>query len=61
MHDIYRGLDNVESGTRLATHVERVLQAMLKSATLNEIEDNSDYSIVYDNTNISDAGRSSPK
>ena len=58
VHDIYRGLDKVESGTRLATHVERVLQAMLKSAVLNEIEDNSDYSIVYDNTNISDAGRS---
>ena len=58
VHDIYRGLDKVESGTRLATHVERVLQSMLKSKTLNEIEDDSDYSIVYDSTNISDAGRS---
>ena len=26
VHDIYRGLDKIESGTRLATHVERVLQ-----------------------------------
>ena len=58
VHDIYRGLDNVESGTRLATHVERVLQAMLKSEKLTEIQDDSDYSIVYDNSGVSDAGRS---
>lgn len=57
VHDIYRGLDKIESGTRLATHVERVLQSMLKSAKLEDSETN-DYSINYDNTGISDCARS---
>lgn len=58
VHDIYRGLDKVESGTQLATHVERILQSMLKSAELHEVSDDSNYSIQYDNTGISDSGRS---
>lgn len=58
VHDIYRGLDKVESGTQLATHVERILQSMLKSAELKEVSDDSNYSIQYDNTGISDSGRS---
>lgn len=58
VHDIYRGLDNVESGTRLATHVERVLQSMLKSVALQEISGLDNYSINYDNTGISDSARS---
>jgi len=58
VHDIYRGLDKIESGTRLATHVERVLQSMLKSKTLVEFTTDSEYSIDYDNTGITDAGRS---
>lgn len=58
VHDIYRGLDKVESGTQLATHVERILQSMLKSAELQEVSDDSNYSIQYDNTGISDSGRS---
>lgn len=36
VHDIYRGLDKIESGTRLATHVERILQPLLKSVELEE-------------------------
>lgn len=58
VHDIYRGLDKIESGTRLAAHVEKILQSMLKSQTLQKIDDTSNYSIQYDTTNISDAGRS---
>lgn len=58
VHDIYRGLDKIESGTQLATHVERILQSMLKSAQLQEVSDDSNYSIQYDNTGISDSGRS---
>ena len=57
VHDIYRGLDNIESGTRLATHVERVLQGLLKSAVLEETEQD-DYSVLYDSTSISDTARS---
>lgn len=57
VHDIYRGLDKIESGTRLATHVERVLQSMLKSAVLEEVSTD-EYSIDYDNTGISDSARS---
>lgn len=57
VHDIYRGLDKIESGTRLATHVERILQSMLKSMVLTEINTD-DYSINYDTTGISDCARS---
>ena len=45
VHDIYRGLDKIESGTRLAAHVEKILQSMLKSQTLEKIDDTSNYSI----------------
>lgn len=31
VHDIYRSLDQIPSGTKLSAHVEAVLQAMLKS------------------------------
>ena len=57
IHDIYRNLDKVESGTNLAVHVERVLQAMLKQATLEKIADK-DVSIYYGESSISDTGRS---
>lgn len=57
IHDIYRGLDKIESGTRLSAHVERILQSMLKSQILTEVSDEN-YNIVYDNTPISDSARS---
>lgn len=34
IHDIYRNLDNIQSGTKLSSHVESVLQALLKTSEL---------------------------
>lgn len=31
IHDIYRSLDNIQSGTKLQAHIERILQQMLTS------------------------------
>lgn len=59
VHDIYRNLDKIEAGTKLASHVERILQAMLKAQELEKIEDASNYSINYlDGGTLSDTGRS---
>ena len=35
IHEIYRSLDNIPSGTKLSAHVESVLQSMLSSATIS--------------------------
>ena len=34
VHDIYRNLDRVQSGSKLSAHVESILQAMLSSAEI---------------------------
>ena len=34
IHDIYRNLDNIQSGTKLSSHVESVLQTLLKTGEL---------------------------
>lgn len=34
VHDIYRNLDNIQSGTKLSSHVESVLQTLLKTSEL---------------------------
>lgn len=34
IHDIYRNLDNLQSGTKLQAHIERILQQMLTSSTV---------------------------
>lgn len=34
IHDIYRNLDNIQSGTKLSSHVESVLQTLLKTSKL---------------------------
>lgn len=34
IHDIYRNLDNIQSGTKLSSHVESVLQTLLKTREL---------------------------
>lgn len=52
IHDIYRGLDKVESGTQLATHIERILQSLLRSVELNESAESSI------NAGINNSGRS---
>lgn len=38
IHDIYRNLDNIPSGTKLSAHVESVLQSMLTSATIKTVD-----------------------
>lgn len=38
IHEIYRNLDSIPSGTKLSAHVESVLQSMLTSVTLS-VED----------------------
>lgn len=58
VHNIYRNLDNVQAGSQVSAHVERVLQPMLKSAVLVELSDDSNFSVEYDNTGISDVARS---
>lgn len=34
IHDIYRNLDNIQSGTKLSSHVESILQTLLKTSEL---------------------------
>lgn len=34
IHDIYQNLDNIQSGTKLSSHVESVLQTLLKTSKL---------------------------
>ena len=34
IHDIYRNLDNIQSGTELSSHVDSVLQTLLKTSEL---------------------------
>lgn len=50
VHDIYRNLDNIPSGTKLSAHVESVLQSMLTSVTLSvqNAEDNTDGTRIVD-------------
>ena len=40
VHDIYRNLDNIPSGSKLSAHVESVLQALLKSWTVKKDGEN---------------------
>ena len=35
IHEIYRNLDKIESGSKLSAHVESVLQSLQKSATIS--------------------------
>ena len=41
IHDIYRNLDQIKSGSKLSAHVEAVLQAMLRTQTIS-VEDAKD-------------------
>ena len=52
IHDIYRNLDNVVSGSKLSAHIESVLQAMLTTVEIN-IDDNGENAQDY-TTSISD-------
>jgi len=39
VHEIYRNLDNIPSGTKLSAHTESVLQSLLDSYEVNNTED----------------------
>lgn len=57
IHDIYRNLDNVVSGSKLSAHIESVLQAMLTTVEI-KIDDNGvaaqDYTTsIEDNNGVS--------
>lgn len=60
IHDIYRNLDNVPSGTKIQAHVERILQSMLTSTIVN-IKNAKNYTVGVDDPNgvsIVDTARS---
>lgn len=46
IHDIYRNLDNIQSGTKLSSHVESVLQTLLKTDKLDPVAE--DPSVIID-------------
>lgn len=61
IHDIYRNLDNIPSGTKLSAHIEAVLQAMLRDDEISiekAISDTVDSITDSNGITISDTGRS---
>lgn len=65
VHDIYRNLDNVKSGSKLSSHTESILQSMLKSEEISinaaGVSDNTDAAITIGTgaaAPIIDTGRS---
>lgn len=63
VHEIYRNLDKIESGSKLSAHVEAVLQSLQKSKTLSvsnssDVIKNFTSTITDDNYVIADASRS---
>lgn len=48
IHDIYRSLDQIQSDSKLAAHIDRVLQEMLTTVSIT------DASLIMDNTTITD-------
>ena len=56
VHEIYRNLDSIPSGSKLSAHVESVLQSLIKSYLYQVTGENSD-KIVYPN-GIVDTARS---
>ena len=55
IHDIYRNLDNIPSGTKLSAHIESVLQSMLTSTTISveDAEDNTSGAAINDPNGLS--------
>ena len=63
VHDIYRSLDQIPSGTKLSAHVEAVLQAMIRSEQItvddeNVVNETSSTLMDPNGVQIMDAGRS---
>ena len=46
VHEIYRNLDNIQSGTNLKAHVDSVLQSLLKTVTIEISDINKEKGIV---------------
>lgn len=61
IHDIYRNLDNLQSGTKLQAHIERILQQMLTSTTITIDQASGNYTgdiTDYNGVSIVDTARS---
>lgn len=62
VHDIYRNLDKIESGSKLSSHVESVLQSLLKEKEIlinaPGVVDNTSSIVDPNGINICDTGRS---
>jgi len=54
IHEIYRNLDSIPSGSKLSAHIESVLQSLLKSVNLNVAEgQKEDDNTVQDSNGVS--------
>ena len=40
IHEIYRSLDQIPSGTKLSAHIESILQSLLSSFEINRSQEN---------------------
>ena len=58
IHDIYRSLDKIQQGSKLSSHVESILQALLREKTVVATDANTNYSITDSNNTVVSTGRS---
>lgn len=58
IHEIYRNLDNIQSGSKLSLHVESILQALLREKTINVNTDGKNRPLVDNNGVTVSTGRS---
>lgn len=62
IHDIFRNLDNIQSGTKLSAHVESILQSLLRDdeilVTADGVIENTSSIVDSNGVVISDTGRS---
>lgn len=61
VHEIYRNLDKIEQGSKLSTHIQSVLQSLLKGVTISKedaVEDNTSDIVDNNGYTIIDTARS---
>ena len=58
IHDIYRSLDNIPSGSKLSAHVESILQSLIGTYTVKVNGENNDKIVDNNNIIIVDTARS---
>jgi hypothetical protein len=51
IHEIYRNLDNIPTGSKLSAHIESILQSLLRSVNL-KVEGDSSSNTVQDSNNV---------